>query len=92
LRAERSARLIDVSTLGLALETEAVIEKGEICELILTLDQHRMPVAARAVHVRHHGSLYRASFAFDRILESDRALLEQTLVGHVADRMTVVLR
>ena len=91
-RPSRSARLVDISTLGLALETAIEIEQGRIYDLILRLDDLRMPVSARAVHVRQHGDLFRASFAFDRILESDRLLLEETLVAEVADRMTVILR
>ena len=92
LRPSHSARLVDVSTLGLALETSSPIEQGRVYDVILCLDEYRMPVSARAVHVRHHGDLFRASFAFDRILESDQRLLEETLVAEVADRMTVILR
>jgi PilZ domain-containing protein len=92
VRAARSARLVDISTLGLALETQSPIEQGRVYDVILCLDDCRMPISARAVHVRQHGDLFRASFAFDRILESDRQLLEETLVGEVADRMTVILR
>ena len=92
IRPSRSARLLDISALGIALETEADIRKGEVYDLILGLDDHRMPVSARAVHVRKHGALVRASFAFDRILESDRTMLQQTLVREVVDRMTVLLR
>lgn len=88
----RSARLIDVSPLGLALETPTEIEEGKLYDLILGLDDQRMPVSARAVHVRHRGELYRASFSFDRILDSDREKLERSLVREVADRMTVILR
>jgi c-di-GMP-binding flagellar brake protein YcgR len=88
----RSARLLDVSPLGVAVETATVIEKGRVYDLILALEDHRMPVSARAVHVRHQGDVYRASFAFDRILDSDRERLQQTLVREVADRMTVILR
>jgi hypothetical protein len=92
IRPSRSARLLDVSALGLALETEAEIRKGQVYDLILGLDDHRMPISARAVHVRKQGSLVRASFAFERILESDRTTLQQTLVREVVDRMTVLLR
>ena len=88
----QSARLIDVSPLGVALETPVEIQQGRSYDLILGLDVHRMPVSARAVHVRLHGDVYRASFAFDRILDSDRAMLEQSLVREVVDRMTVILR
>ena len=92
VRASRSARLLDISALGLALETDAEVKKGEVYDLILGMDDHRMPISARAVHVRRDGRLVRASFAFDRILESDRLLLQQTLVREVVDRMTVLLR
>jgi hypothetical protein len=87
----RSARLLDVSPLGVAIETATLIEKGRVYDLILALEEHRMPVSARAVHVRHYGDVYRASFAFDRILDSDRERLQQTLVREVADRMTIVI-
>ncbi len=76
----------------MALATEMEIRKGEVYDLILSLDDHRMPISARAIHVRKDGRLVRASFAFDRILESDRQLLQQTLVREVVDRMTVLLR
>jgi hypothetical protein len=92
IRPSRSARLLDVSALGIALETEMEIRKGEVYDLILSLDDHRMPISARAIHVGRQGDLVRASFAFDRILESDRTLLQQTLVREVVDRMTVLLR
>jgi PilZ domain len=88
----RSARLLDVSPQGLAIETPTQIETGTVYDLILGLDDQRMPVSARAVHVRRHGDLYRASFAFDRILDSDREQLQRSLVREVADRMTVILR
>jgi hypothetical protein len=87
----RSARLLDVSPLGVAIETATLIEKSRVYDLILSLEDHRMPVSARAVHVRQHGDVYRASFYFDRILDSDRERLQQTLVREVADRMTVVI-
>jgi hypothetical protein len=83
----RSARLIDVSPLGVAIETAAAIEKGRVYDLILGLDDQRMPVSARAVDVRRSGELYHARLAFDRILDSDRATLEQSLVREVADRI-----
>lgn len=92
IRPSRSARLLDVSVLGLAIETEADVTKGQVYDLILGLDDHRMPISARAVHVRKEGKLIRASFAFDRVLESDRQLLRQTLVREVVERMTVLLR
>lgn len=92
VRPSRSARLLDISALGLALETDAEVRKGQVYDLILGLDDHRMPIAARAVHVHKDGKRVRASFAFDRILESDRRFLQQTLVREVVDRMTVLLR
>ncbi len=92
IRPSRSARLLDISALGLAIETEADVTKGQIYDLILGLDDHRMPISARAVHVVKEGKRIRASFAFDRVLESDRQLLRQTLVREVVERMTVLLR
>ena len=92
MQPSRSARLLDISHLGVSLETPTPIEVGAIYDLILTLDDRRMPVSVRAVHVRRNGDLFRGSFSFDRILDSDREFLEQTLVREVADRMTVVLR
>ena len=55
VRPSRSARLLDISALGLALETEAEVTKGQVYDLILGLDDHRMPISARAVHVRKDG-------------------------------------
>jgi hypothetical protein len=88
----RSARLLNVSSLGLSLETTAALEKDRIYDLILRLDDQRMPVAARVLRVHENGGTFRASFVFERLLESDRALLEQSLVREVAERMTVIIR
>jgi hypothetical protein len=92
LRAARSARILDISLSGLSLETSAPLEKDRLYELVLQLGDRRMPVAARVVRLRRTGAGVRASLEFDRILETDRAYLEQTLVTSVAERMTVVLR
>jgi len=81
-----------VSSLGLSLETPATLEKDRVYELILRLDDQRMPVAARVLRVHENGGTFRASFVFERLLESDRALLEQSLVREVAERMTVIIR
>jgi len=47
-----------------------------------------MPVTARVLRLRKNGEMLRASLVFERLLESDRALLEQSLVREVAERMT----
>jgi hypothetical protein len=85
-------RLVDVSPTGVALEAEWPFEKGRVYDLILRLDDRRMPVAARAVRVKKAGELYRAGFVFERVFDSDREFLEQTLVREVAERMTAILR
>lgn len=90
--AMKSARILDISPGGIALETAALLEKGRVYDLVLQLEERRMPVAARAVRVRRSGGATRASFSFERILESDRELLNQALVREVAERMTVILR
>lgn len=88
----RSARILDISPGGIALETSAPLQGGKVYDLILQLEEHRMPVAARAVRVRRSGGATRASLVFERILEPDREYLNQTLVREVAERMTVILR
>jgi hypothetical protein len=92
LRSARSARILDISLSGLSLETSAPLEKDRLYELMLQLGDRRMPVAARVVRLQRSGQAVRASLEFDRMLETDRAYLEQTLVTAVAERMTVVLR
>ena len=88
----RSARLLNVSSLGLSIETTAPLEKDGVYELILRLDDQRMPVTARVLRLRKNGRTVRASLMFERLLESHRELLEQSLVREVAERMTVIIR
>ena len=88
----RSARLLNVSSLGLSIETTAPLEKDGVYELILRLDDQRMPVTARVLRLRKNGGTVRASLVFERLLESHRELLEQSLVREVAERMTVIIR
>lgn len=90
--ASHSARLLDISLGGLSIETSAPLEKGRVYDLILRLDNLRMPVACQVLRLRRSGSSVQASLVFDRILESDRQYLEQTLVREVAEKMTVILR
>jgi hypothetical protein len=88
----RSARILDISPSGIAIETGAALQPGRVYDLILRLDEHRMPVAAKVLRLRRSGAVLRASLAFERILESDRRQLEQALVREVAERMTVIVR
>lgn len=88
----RSARILDISPSGIAIETAAPLEPGRVYDLILRLDEHRMPVAAKVLRLRRSGGALHASLAFERILESDRRQLEQALVREVAERMTVIVR
>lgn len=81
-----------MSSLGLSIETTAPLEKDRVYELILRLDDQRMPVTARVLRLRKNGEMLRANLVFERLLESDRALLEQSLVREVAERMTVIIR
>ncbi len=90
--AARSARILDVSPHGLRLETSAPLERGGVYDLLLRLDDHRMPVAARVLRVKRRGELVEASLVFERVLESDQRFLEESLVREVAERMTVVVR
>jgi hypothetical protein len=92
VRPARSARIIDVSPAGIALETAAPLVKGGLCDLILQLDERRMPVIAKVLRLRRVGPLFRAGLVFERILDSDRQELEQALVREVAERMTVIVR
>ena len=92
MRPSRSARIIDVSPTGIAIETAAPLVKGGRCDLILQLDERRMPVAARVLRLRRAGDVLRVSLVFERMLESDRNELERALVREVAERMTVIVR
>jgi hypothetical protein len=76
----------------MAIETAAALMKGEVCDLILQLDERRMPVAAKVLRLRRAGDVLRASLVFERMLESDRNELERALVQEVAERMTVIVR
>jgi c-di-GMP-binding flagellar brake protein YcgR len=89
---KRSARIVDISLGGITIETAAPLRRGGSCELILQLDEHRMPVAARVLRLRRARDVVRASLVFERMLESDRRELEQALVRAVAERMTVIVR
>ena len=75
VRPERSARLVDISSGGVCVETAAPLEPDGVYDLILRLNDLR-----------------RASMAFDRVLETDRAFIAETLVPHAADRLTVIIR
>jgi hypothetical protein len=92
VRPSRSARILDVSTTGIAIETAAALAKGALCELILQLDERRMPVTARVLRRQRSADAVRASLVFERMLESDRRELERSLVREVAERMTVIVR
>lgn len=88
----RSSRILDISPSGIAIETAVPFEKGKVYELILRLDERRMPVSAKVLRLRRSGAVLRASLVFERMLESDRRQLEQALVREVAERMTVIVR
>ncbi len=89
----RSARLVDISSGGLTLETATPLDKGGVYDLVLRLEEHHVPVAARVLRLRRVGiGVVRASLVFERIFEADRAFLDQVLVREVAERMTVILR
>jgi len=92
VRPERSARLVDISAGGVCVETAAPLTEGMVYDLILRLDDRRITVACRVVRLQPVGSLSRASMAFDRVLESDRALIDEMLVREVAERVTVIIR
>jgi hypothetical protein len=91
-RPKRSARIVDISPGGITIETAAPLRRNGACDLILQLDEHRMPVAARVLRLRRARGVVRASMVFERMLESDRRELEQALVREVAERMTVIVR
>ena len=88
----RSVRLVDISPGGVTVETGVALKKNEAYDLILRLDDFRIPVAARVLRLRKRGDVVRASMMFERIFDTDRALLEQVLVREVAERMTIILR
>jgi hypothetical protein len=92
VRPKRSARIVDISPGGITIETVAPLRRNGACDLILQLDEHRMPVAARVLRLRRARDVVRASMVFERMLESDRRELEQALVREVAERMTVIVR
>ena len=92
VRTERSARLVDISAGGVCVETAAALEQDGVYDLILRLDDRRITVACRVVRVERIRDLSRASMAFDRILETDRGFIEESLVRETAERLTVVIR
>jgi hypothetical protein len=92
VRPERSARLVDISAGGVCVETAAPLEPDGIYDLILRLDDRRITVACRVVRLERLHDLRRASMAFDRVLESDRAFITESLVRETAERLTVIIR
>jgi len=92
IRPERSARLVDISAGGVCVETAAPLQPDGIYDLILRLDDRRITVACRVVQLHRLGDLRRASMAFDRLLESDRGFIEESLVREAAERLTVIIR
>ena len=92
VRPERSARLVDISAGGVCVETSAPLQPDGIYDLIFRLDDRRITVACRVVRLLRLHDLRRASMAFDRVLESDRAFIAETLVREAAERLTVIIR
>lgn len=92
VRPERSARLVDISAGGVCVETAAELAPNGVYDLILRLDDRRITVTCRVVQLHRLGDLRRASMAFDRMLESDRGFIEESLVREAAERLTVVIR
>ena len=92
VRTERSARLVDISAGGVCVETAAPLQPDGIYDLILRLDDRRITVACKVVRLHRLNDIRRASMAFDRVLESDRAFIAETLVRETAERLTVVIR
>jgi hypothetical protein len=83
---------VDISAGGVCVETTAPLEPAGVYDLILRLDDRRITVACRIVRLQRLGDLRRASMAFDRLLESDRGFIEESLVRETAERLTVVIR
>ena len=92
VRPERSARLVDISAGGVCVETTAPLEPDRLYDLILRLDDRRITVACRVVRLQRLYDLRRASMAFDRVLETDRAFIAEALVREAAERLTIVIR
>jgi hypothetical protein len=92
VRPERSARLVDISAGGVCVETAAELAPNGVYDLILRLDHRRITLACRVVQLHRLGDLRRASMAFDRLLESDRGFIEESLVREAAERLTVIIR
>ena len=92
IRTERSARLVDISAGGVCVETAAPLQPDGIYDLILRLDDRRITVACRVVQLHRLNDLRRASMAFDRVLDSDRSFIAETLVRETAERVTVIIR
>ena len=92
IRPERSARLVDISAGGVCVETAAPLEPDGVYDLILRLDDRRITVACRVVRLLRLHDLRRASMAFDRVLETDRDFIAESLVPQAAERLTVIIR
>ena len=92
VRPERSARLVDISAGGVCVETAAPLLPDGLYDLILRLDDRRITVACRVVRLQRLNDLRRASMAFDRVLESDRDFIAETLGREAAERLTVIIR
>ena len=92
VRPERSARLVDISAGGVCVETTAPLEPDGLYDLILRLDDRRITVACRVVRLQRLFDLRRASMAFDRVLETDRAFITEALGREAAERLTVIIR
>ena len=92
VRPERSARLVDISAGGVCVETAAPLVPDGVYDLILRLDDRRITVACRVVRLQRLHDLRRANMAFDRVLETDRDFIAETLVREAAERLTVVIR
>ena len=56
------------------------------------LTDRRITVACRVVRLLRLNDLRRASMAFDRVLETDRAFIAESLVQQAAERLTVIIR
>ena len=92
VRAERSARLVDISAGGVCVETAAPLEPDGVYDLILRLDDRRITVSCRVVRLLRLHDLRRASMAFDRVLETDREFIAETQGRDAVERLTVIIR
>jgi hypothetical protein len=83
---------VDISAGGVCVETAAPLMPDGVYDLILRLDDRRITVACRVVRLQRLHDLRRANMAFDRVLETDRDFIAETLVREAAERLTVVIR